>query len=255
MKAAALGKRDTESHSEACTEEDSMSVLALSSTDSVCQDLSHLHAEPECEANCVHDSENELKTIVVGEGEEEREGKGDREEEKEEEEDNEHCHPLASNGLGSSEDLVSYKDTEKLVSYKDTEDLVSYKDTEKLVSQDAAPRGGTRTLYSNTKCCKTKTSILISKSVFLLVGVAVLLVGAVLAGTIRHHPTDDQCSNSSLEFSSTPLFPNPTRTSNHGDATPYLAITPSPTSGVTGSHYGLRTTTHNSMITPSPSSL
>ncbi len=158
----------------------------------------------------VHDSELVLKKFSLGE---------------EEEEDNEHGpHPLASNGLGSSEDLVSYKDTEKLV----------YQDTAR-----------TRTLYSNTKCCKTKTSILISKSVFLLVGVAALLVGAVLAGTIRHHRTDDeQCSNSSLVFSSiaTPLFPNPTRTSNHGDASPYLAITPSPTSNVTGSHYGLRTT-------------
>ena len=94
--------------------------------------------------------------------------------------------------------------------------LVSYKDSEKLVSQDSPPGVWNRILYSNSsKCCRTKASIVISKGMFLIVGVAVLLVGAVLAGTIRHHPTDDdQCSNTSLVSTDFSDFPTPTRTSD-----------------------------------------
>ena len=111
----------------------------------------------------------------------------------------------------------------------DVEDvMVSYKDTEQLVSRASPPGDGTRTLYSSSsKCCKTKASIVISKTMFLLVGVAVLVLGAVLAGTIQHHPTgDDQCSNCSLECQSTTPFPSPTRTSDYGETTPNLTPTP-----------------------------
>jgi hypothetical protein len=83
--------------------------------------------------------------------------------------------------------------------------LASYKVSEKLVSQDSPGGGWTRTLYSNSsKCCKTKASIVISKGMFLLVGVAVLVAGAVLGGTVGHHTVDgDQCySNSSLVYQS-----------------------------------------------------
>jgi hypothetical protein len=83
--------------------------------------------------------------------------------------------------------------------------LVSYKDSEKLVSQDSPGGGWTRALYSDSsKCCKTKASIVISKGMFLLVGVAVLVAGAVLGGTVGHHTVDgDQCySNSSLVYQS-----------------------------------------------------
>ena len=113
--------------------------------------------------------------------------------------------------------------------------LVSCKDSEKLVSQDSPPSVWNRILYSNSsKCCRTKASIVISKGMFLIVGVAVLLVGAVLAGTVRHDPTDDdQCSNSSLVSTVFSNFPTPTRTSDEWNtATPHLTITPSLTATV-----------------------
>ena len=52
--------------------------------------------------------------------------------------------------------------------------LVYYKDSEKLVSQDSPPGVWNRILYSNSsKCSRTKASIVISKGMFLIVGVAV----------------------------------------------------------------------------------
>ena len=70
-----------------------------------------------------------------------------------------------------------------------------------------------RRLYNtSTKFCQTKLSIFISKGIVLLVCVGVLVGGAVLAATIRHHPkgcglTESQncslaCLNSSLEVGS-----------------------------------------------------
>ena len=99
-------------------------------------------------------------------------------------------------GTKEEERRESHPLTRKGGSLRDREDVSCNKDTEKLVSRDS---GGTRTMYSSSsKCCKTKASIIISKTTFLLVGVAVLVVGAVVAGTVRHHPTEGQCSNSSL---------------------------------------------------------
>ena len=121
------------------------------------------------------------------------------------------------------------------VGYLEGEDLlVSCKDSE-MVSQDSPPGVWNRILYSNSsKCCRTKASIVISKGMFLIVGVAVLLVGAVLAGTIRRHPTnDDQCSNTSLVSTVFSDFPTPTRTSDEWNtAMPHLTITPSLTATV-----------------------
>jgi hypothetical protein len=91
------------------------------------------------------------------------------------------------------------------------------------------------------------------------VGVAVLVAGAVLAGTIRHHPTDDdQCySNSSLMAWDQPTsfsnFPMPTKTSDIGNsATP---IFPSPTATVERTSHiysGEITTPLYLTISPSP---
>jgi hypothetical protein len=126
--------------------------------------------------------------------------------------------------------------------------LVSYKDSEKLVSQDSPGGGWTRALYSNSsKCCKTKASIVISKGMFLLVGVAVLVAGAVLAGTIRHYPADDdQCYNSSLVYQSTALSNVLTPTT----ATFHLTISPTATVKRTTHSWGMAT--HVLVVTPSP---
>ena len=165
--------------------------------------------------------------------EEEEEGEG------EEEEGSNQCHPLTLIG-----DEEGDEDIEE----------VSYRDTEKLVSRDSPPRGGgTRTMYSSSsKCCKTKASIIISKTTFLLVGVAVLVVGAVVAGTIQHHPTEGQCSNSSLVDQSSDLFPTPTRTNDQESATPLLVITPSPTRSHRTKEWRVADTLV--FISPSPSS-
>ena len=105
--------------------------------------------------------------------------------------------------LVMSQDTVVSQDTDEideLVMSQDIDELMMSQDTEKLVvSQD----GPTRPLYrSSSKCCKSKASIIISRSVFLAVGVAVLLVGVVLASTVRPHHNftsdDENCSNCSL---------------------------------------------------------
>ena len=134
-----------------------------------------------------------------------------------------------------TEELIVSQDTEELVMSQDTEEmsqdvdeLVMSQDTEKLVvSQD----GSTRPLYrSSSRCCKTKASIIISRSAFLAVGVAVLLVGVVLASTVRpnHNFTGDKnCSNCSLmmcdelppDNSTLPVFPSQT-TIGHVKTTP-----------------------------------
>ena len=111
------------------------------------------------------------------------------------------------------------QDTEELVVSQDTDELMMSQDTEKLVvSQD----GPTRPLYrSSSKCCKSKASIIISRSVFLAVGMAVLLVGVVLASTVRPHhnfTSDENCTNCSLmmcdeltpDNMTLPIFPSQT---------------------------------------------
>jgi hypothetical protein len=134
---------------------------------------------------------------------------------------------------------------------KEEDLLVSYKDSEKLVTQDSPGGGWTRALYSDSsKCCKTKASIVISKGMFLLVGVAVLVAGAVLAGTIRHHPTDDdQCYNSSLMSTAlSNVVLTPTRTSDRSNPLIHSVITPSPVKRTTNSG-GMTTHLH---LLPSP---
>lgn len=129
--------------------------------------------------------------------------------------------------------------------------LVTYKDTEKLmVSQDSRPQRR-RSVYTTTRCCKTRTSIIVTKSIVLLAGVTLLLVGAVLAGSIHHQPVgcdEMNTSNSSLEWRATLLVsPNPTRTSIVGETG---MITPSPTWTHASSPFSEKTIP---MISPSPS--
>ena len=110
-----------------------------------------------------------------------------------------------------TEELIVSQDTEE---HQDMDELVMSQDTEKLVvSQD----GPTRPLYRS----KSKASIIISRSVFLAVGMAVLLVGVVLASTVRPHhnfTSDENCTNCSLTMCdeltpdnmTLPVFPSQT---------------------------------------------
>lgn len=147
--------------------------------------------------------------------------------------------------------------------------MVSYKDTEKLVSRDSPSSSSLRNHHhhhrngvvytSSSRCCKTRTSIIASKVVFVLLGVASIVVGAVLAGTMRH-PVPTGCddagnsgsNNCSLvcQSQSTDVLPMPTRTSHEGVATPLLVITPSLTVRTIETFIYSRVT-----ATPSPSPL
>lgn len=125
-------------------------------------------------------------------------------------------------------------------------------DTERLVSEapptadEAGGRGesGRGMHYiSSSRLFQTRSSILASRGVFLLGGVAFLLVGAVVAGTVRHHPVNCEPTNTSncscLLPSTSDLLsmtydpsPMPTRTIDQGDSvTTHPSITPTRVSG------------------------
>ena len=136
--------------------------------------------------------------------------------------------------------------------------MVGYKDTEKLVPVEATPTGRNRQfLYnSSSRCCKTKASILVSKGACLVVGVVIVAVGAVLAGTIRHPLDEDECSNSTLACEemgcnvSISSFAFPDLPSSYdADTTPTSLTTP-PTPLSTSSH--LKKSTVAFVVTPTP---
>ena len=179
---------------------------------------------------CLQAIRNAAGHVAGAEDQREEEEEDQREEEEEEEEEGRF---IRDGDLEVSEELVVSQDIEKLVTSQDVremqdieelvisqemqdrEELVMSQDTEKLVvSQDSGP---TRPLYrSSSRCCKTKASIIISRSAFLAVGVAVLLVGAVLTGTVRPHPNSTHLMGDDENCSDCSCVPN---TGNNGTTT------------------------------------
>ena len=136
--------------------------------------------------------------------------------------------------------------------------MVSCQDTENLISVEerrlADCHRVRKTLYtSSSRCCQTKTSILISKGVLLLVGVAVLAVGVMLAWTVTPHLSVDcsEASNCSAVCQSSLPLPLPTPTTTHS-ATPPFTIAPTPTSCLGGVSRTRGVARNSMIITPSP---
>ena len=161
-----------------------------------------------------------------------------------------------------TEKLMS-QDTEKLMS-QDMEKLMS-QDTEKLLSQDTkkpmSQDTASQIIYSSScKCCQSKLSNIICKSVILLVGVSFLIVGGVLSVTIRHPVDCDEtmsasncsivCQSSFQPSKGTPLSATPNSISATSSL---LTATPSPSDqyrGRSGDNYP----SHSLMVMPTPTS-
>ena len=136
--------------------------------------------------------------------------------------------------------------------------MVSHQDTEHLISVEerrlADCHRVRKTLYtSSSRCCQTKTSILISKGALLLVGMAVLIVGVSLAWTVTPHLSIDcnESSNCSAICQSSSPLPLPTPTTTQS-ATPPFIIAPTPTSRVSYTTGMGPSTAAPVTITPSP---
>ncbi len=120
------------------------------------------------------------------------------------------------------------------VSYQDTENLVSEGESSLGDVSRPTPHSARKTLYtSSTRCCTTRSSILISKGVILLVGVAVLIVGGVLAWTVSPRLQINCNSNNCSAYcqQSSLSLPVPTLTRDAGRTTPPFAVVPTPTLG------------------------
>ena len=142
--------------------------------------------------------------------------------------------------------------------------VVSHQDTESLMPSRVKVWLAPRFPVSRVRrvcCAPSKTEVLISRGAILLVGVAFVVVGVVVALTATplvsvDCDTGTNATNCSLVCQSFSL-PTPTRTrGGEGETTPPFVITPSPTSspgGETGGGGVASTGMIPIIITPSPS--
>ena len=108
-------------------------------------------------------------------------------------------------------------------------------DTERLVLDETPPQTtppGRLYVSSNKYCCTTKTSIITSRALFLLVGVAFLMGGVVMAAIVRHHPDGcmdtnniTNCTLTCLDMPPPTVLPTPTDHKGTSTAAPVI-ITP-----------------------------
>ena len=116
----------------------------------------------------------------------------------------------------------------------DEDVTVSYTVTERLVLDETPPQTtppGRLYVSSNKYCCTTKTSIITSRALFLLVGVAFLMGGVVMAAIVRHHPDGcmdtniTNCTLTCLDMPPPTVLPTPTDHKGTSTAAPVI-ITP-----------------------------
>ena len=145
-----------------------------------------------------------------------------------------------------------------MISYQDTENIVPADERSSVDLSRPTPHPS-RTLYtSSTRCCTTKTSILITKGIILVVGVAVLIAGGIPALTVTHRHVPINCdTNCSVVCQSSPLptpVPTPTPTgASKGGTTPPFTIVPTPTPNLRdGSHARSTNSIAPVIIAPSP---
>ena len=133
-----------------------------------------------------------------------------------------------------------------LVSYEDVEEPLASMTEEQSTLLEESKNMSTLSKQPRSKIRKEKAKLLLSRGVFLGIGLTLVVIGAVFAGVFRHEDLDVFCETEGVANSSCDLYCQNNST--------YNFPSPSPTASVSGStEYEIANrTSWQLMPTPSP---